>query len=788
MDRPFIASVEIPGPFEVLTRQIWIKPESRRPPTTGEAIVPKAVQASSDPDAKAANLINRSGLNDRDLDGLDEHSGSMDHMWLSAKGQTEGWLEFDLGESQPVSMICIWNYNDTWRTDRGVRKADISIWTQEKGWQKLRDDLLLERAEGGDDYDEATIVSLDAVQAQKVRLDDLENFGDVDRIGLSEVQFFRPRGPEAVRPYPIAGAQGIGGSGLTLQWQPGSDAVAHDIYVGHDPANLKLLGRVEGAGQATLSPLAADTKYYWRIDEIQEDDTVATGTAWSFTTGGLVGWWKLDESEGKDAADASENNHTGRLIGGAKWQPDGGRLGGALELDGNGGFVDLGNNPVFNCTDEVTIAAWVKVSELNKVWQTIVAKGDTTWRLSRNLSTNATHLGIGYPTDMHLVEGRVGVSDGQWHHIAGVYDGRRISLYVDGKLDLSTYASGKIPANEYPLYIGENSETRGRYWNGLIDDVRLYNCALAPGQIQALARGETPPPVVREVSLVSPGDERGTGPVRLVGWWKFDEADGTEAADSSGNNAPGALVGDAQWQPDGGKIGGAVKLDGEGDYVEIGNEAAFDITDAITVAAWLKVDQFDKEWQSVVTKGDSAWRLHRTRTERALTFHGAGIGPDQWGGGVEGTRPVDDGEWHHAAATYDGSTVALYIDGKLDRSAEIPGRIQTNDHPVLIGENSQRAGREWNGLIDEVCIFACALDTDAVDALYSGKNPITIAKESRPLTPAGAEPPLRMVADSGAAEPQRRSRNWLAVVAIIAAVGVIAGVSMMGRKKPTARS
>lgn len=160
------------------------------------------MQAGSDPDGKAANLINRSGLNDRDADGLDEHSGSPDHMWLSAKGQTQGRLEFDLGEPKPIGTICIWNYNDTWRTDRGVRKADISIWTQENGWRKLRDDVPLEQAEGGDDYDEATIVSLDAVRAQKIRLDDLENFGDADHIGLSEVQFFRPRGPEATRPYP----------------------------------------------------------------------------------------------------------------------------------------------------------------------------------------------------------------------------------------------------------------------------------------------------------------------------------------------------------------------------------------------------------------------------------------------------------------------------------------------------------------------------------------------------------------------------------------------------------
>lgn len=79
------------------------------------------------------------------------------------------------------------------------------------------------------------------------------------------------------------------------------------------------------------------------------------------------------------------------------------------------------------------------------------------------------------------------VNDGKWHHISGVYDGSKMYLYVDGALDNDGSATGTIGTNNQPVYIGENSEMPGREWNGLMDDVRIYNSALDPNEIKALA-------------------------------------------------------------------------------------------------------------------------------------------------------------------------------------------------------------------------------------------------------------------------------------------------------------
>lgn len=207
----------------------------------------------------------------------------------------------------------------------------------------------------------------------------------------------------------------------------------------------------------------------------------------------------------------------------------------------------------------------------------------------------------------------------------------------------------------------------------------------------------------------------------LIARWTFDESAGPVAADSSGNGNEGALQGNPVWQPSGGKSKGALLFDGDGDYVKVGNESRFDIAGELTVAAWIKVNQFDKEWQAIVTKGDSAWRLQRNQSQNSLEFACTGLkvpGNSPYGG-LYGQRGVNDGQWHHVVGVYDGDKMYLYIDAVLDVSQAASGGINTNDQPVYIGENSEMANRFWNGLIDDVRIYNYALDEGRVKALYN---------------------------------------------------------------------
>ena len=208
----------------------------------------------------------------------------------------------------------------------------------------------------------------------------------------------------------------------------------------------------------------------------------------------------------------------------------------------------------------------------------------------------------------------------------------------------------------------------------------------------------------------------------LIAWWKLDESGGRDVADASGYGNVGKILnGEPRWQTTGGKIGGALRFGGNGDWVHVANESKFDCVAAVTVAAWIKVNRFDKEYQAIVTKGDSAWRIQRNQNTDALEFACSGLaipGGDQWGG-LYGNRSVNDGKWHHVAGVYDGQKMYLYVDGVVDSSQPASGGINTNDEPVYIGENSEMTGRFWNGLIDDVRVYNFALDQTGIEALYN---------------------------------------------------------------------
>jgi tetratricopeptide (TPR) repeat protein len=199
---------------------------------------------------------------------------------------------------------------------------------------------------------------------------------------------------------------------------------------------------------------------------------------------GMLGWWKLDETEGSTAADSSGNGNNGLLQGNPVWRPQGGKIGGAIELDGSGDFVKIDNESAFDIAGQITVSAWVNIKSVPQEWTAIVTKGDTAWRLSTDFAKNVFHFGV---SENDKLNGKTSVESNQWHNVVCVDDGSKMSIYVDGNLDVSKPRSGPIGTNDFPVCIGENIERTGRCWNGLIDDVRIYNYALSESEITAIA-------------------------------------------------------------------------------------------------------------------------------------------------------------------------------------------------------------------------------------------------------------------------------------------------------------
>jgi len=151
-----------------------------------------------------------------------------------------------------------------------------------------------------------------------------------------------------------------------------------------------------------------------------------------------------------------------------------------LAFDLNGGYVQVPDAPSLDITSQITIDAWIKPSALGgRVVDKITAGGHDGYLLD-------TYGGvIRFQIGSDSVSGSTSLPIGTWSHIAGVYDGSQMTVYLNGVLDGSLTISIPIPVNSLPLRIGADSNGSSLF-SGLIDEVELFNRALSIGEIQAI--------------------------------------------------------------------------------------------------------------------------------------------------------------------------------------------------------------------------------------------------------------------------------------------------------------
>ncbi|MFC1765649.1 protein kinase [Planctomycetota bacterium] len=207
----------------------------------------------------------------------------------------------------------------------------------------------------------------------------------------------------------------------------------------------------------------------------------------------------------------------------------------------------------------------------------------------------------------------------------------------------------------------------------------------------------------------------------LVAHWKFEEAKNGEVLDSAGKGLHGRLIGDAQIVSDM-ERGSVLRLPGKGDFVACGWNSAFDITGAITIAAWTKVTELESRWWIVISNNYCLGLLGYNDDPK----YSNRIYPAYWHeGGVWIETELDvDNQWHLIVVLYDGQEFALYIDGKLGASKCFYESIAMDTGPLYIGP-TKRARNEGlkDGLIDDVRIYSYALSPDEVKGLYEGREP-----------------------------------------------------------------
>lgn len=154
---------------------------------------------------------------------------------------------------------------------------------------------------------------------------------------------------------------------------------------------------------------------------------------------------------------------------------------------------------------------------------------------------------------------------------------------------------------------------------------------------------------------------------------------------------------------------GHVAFDGTDDYVSIAAAPAIQPVTAITLCQWIKTSGTGSVSleKSNNPGSDDSYQFYVPSTVR-LTVAGAS---------VSSATAVTDNRWHHLCGTYNGSTMAIYIDGNQEASASLTGNITYSSQPLWIGQNNP-ASRQVNGSIDDTRIYSRALSAAEVWALY----------------------------------------------------------------------
>jgi hypothetical protein len=154
---------------------------------------------------------------------------------------------------------------------------------------------------------------------------------------------------------------------------------------------------------------------------------------------------------------------------------------GCFIFDGND-YIDAGNSSAFGITNNITLSVYFKYNIFDKQWQSIITKGDNSFRMHRYSFTNQISFGINQaggqdnPTVTNFVANR-------WYSFVATFSLPDVKLYVNGVLDSTNTYSSFIANSSYNLYIGENAQQPVRYFNGNIGQVQIYNRALTQQEI-----------------------------------------------------------------------------------------------------------------------------------------------------------------------------------------------------------------------------------------------------------------------------------------------------------------
>lgn len=275
----------------------------------------------------------------------------------------------------------------------------------------------------------------------------------------------------------------------------------------HESLELSLRNGDKLTGVITLKPIELATSFGKVSVGLEHIRKIRVTTTDSETREmlrkGLVLHYTFDKKEAGIVTDQSDKKNNGTVVGATFAD---GKNGGAYSLSGSHDHITAPNSDSLEIKDKLTLAIWVNLTSLNPGGYGnevgyILNKGDDLWwnpafSLGYGKGGGEPFFHVCNATDPQQGGGKSAGSAakmelGKWYHLAGVYDGATVKLYVNGNLDKTEAYSGPLRSDKAPVHLG-GGKLFGVDWgnnftvNGLVDEVMIYNRALSDNEVRQL--------------------------------------------------------------------------------------------------------------------------------------------------------------------------------------------------------------------------------------------------------------------------------------------------------------
>lgn len=388
----------------------------------------------------------------------------------------------------------------------------------------------------------------------------------------------------------------------------------------------------------------------------------------------------------------------------------------AFSFNGQNAAVTVADNPALrSLTSNYTFNAWVRFGSNPQIDAAILMKsagaGDQRkWTFWRHVQAPPYGLGL----LLNRVPGQFQWNHnypftiGQWYMMTFSASATNCLIAVNGQVVSAQSGNLVLPdTTGSALSIGGAEPAGNQWFDGLLDDIRIYNRTFTSNDIAQIYQIESAQPV----SCVN-------APVGQVGWWRGEG----NPDDGFGTNS-GHLLGGATYVA--GEVGQGFGFNGTDSYVNIPSSEALKPTGPFTFEAWVRYSGNPGAISSycIATKGADAeaamdWALTVSANSRLRPHISVNGGWHYF----DCDTPLSAGTWYHVALVYDGAHLQGYVNGVLDGSANVAGLVQTSDAPLRIGAyapvNGTGSKAFFTGSIDEVSFYHRNLSGGELLAVY----------------------------------------------------------------------